>query len=86
MICKEEQKNTTLKTFSKKIWKLSINERPIIDKVENIVAKGGIGHHEQFLLLPQYFYKLFAVKSSENILYGCKSLDKRAMMALESLT
>ena len=36
-------------------------------KVENIVAKGEIAHHEQFLLLPQCFQKSSASEAWESV-------------------
>ena len=35
-----------------------------LEKVENIVTKGEIAHHEQFLLLPQCFQKSSAADAS----------------------
>ena len=37
----------------------------LFDWVENIVGKGEIAHHEQFLLFPQCFQKLSVVDVSE---------------------
>ena len=34
------------------------------EQVENIVTKGKIAHHDQFLLLPQCFPKLSAAEAS----------------------
>ena len=36
-------------------------------RVENIVAKGGIAHYEQFLLLPQCFQKSSDAESLESV-------------------
>ena len=36
----------------------------LLNKVENIVAKGKIAYYEQYLLLPQCFQKLSAAKQS----------------------
>ena len=46
-------------------------------RIEDIVAKGEIAHHEQFLLLSQYFQKLYVAEPSEREYYmegrlGCK--------------
>ena len=38
-----------------KIWKISKKDSLIVNKVENIAAKGEIAHHEQFILWPQCF-------------------------------
>ena len=50
---------TTLKHIPAKFWKMS--------RVENIVANGEIAHHEQFLLLPEWFKKSSAALASECI-------------------
>ena len=42
-----------------------MNEQ-VLNKDENIVAKGEIAHHEQFHLLPQCFQKPSAVEASES--------------------
>ena len=36
---------------------LYVGEGSLLNKVENIVAKGEIAHHKQFHLWPQYFHK-----------------------------
>ena len=38
-----------------------------MQEVENIVEKGGIGHHEEFLLLSQCFQKSSASETSESV-------------------
>ena len=38
------------------------NEKTILNKDENIVTKGDIDHHEQFLLLSQCFQKVSATE------------------------
>ena len=38
-----------------------------LNKIENIVAKGEIAHHEQCLLLPQCFQMSPAAEASESI-------------------
>ena len=37
----------------------------LLNKVENIVAKGEIAHNRQFFLLPQYFQKLTPIEVSD---------------------
>ena len=37
----------------------------MLNKVENIVGKGGIAHHEQFLLLAQCCHKMSAAEASD---------------------
>ena len=39
----------------------------LLNKVENIVAKVEIAHHEQFLLLSQCFQNMSAAKAPESV-------------------
>ena len=51
-----------------KTLKISQNEGTITEKkVEKTVIKGEIAHLEQFLLLPQCFWKTSAAEASENV-------------------
>ena len=40
----------------------------LVNRVENIVTKGEIAHHEQFLLLPQCFLKTLCCSDVTDIL------------------
>ena len=42
----------------------------LLNKVENILAKGKIAHHEKFLLLTQCFQKSSAAEASESVSVG----------------
>ena len=48
-----------------KTWRISVNDRIITDKVEQILTKGEIVRHEQFLLLPQCCQKSSAAEISK---------------------
>ena len=47
-----------------KIWKISINESMITERVEYIVEKVEIARNDQFLLSTLYFRKSFAAEES----------------------
>ena len=46
-----------LNEFANDKFKFYENGRMFFKRVENIVGKGDIAHHEQFLLFPQCFQK-----------------------------
>ena len=53
-----------------KLWEAEVCPFPfflkkalLLNRIENIVAKGEIAHHEQFLLLPQHFQNLSAANA-----------------------
>ena len=48
-----------------KLWKLSIMTEQFLNKVEQVVAKGVIGHYEQFPFLPQSFQTSSAADTPE---------------------
>ena len=57
------------KDMISKIW---TNGVQLSDRVENIVGKGEIARHEQFLLFPLCFQKLSVVDVSKMSIYGVK--------------
>ena len=57
----------TLKMSWQKFEKSQLKSVQLSNRDENSVAKGEIAHHEQFLLLPECFQKLFAAEASESV-------------------
>ena len=53
-----------------------MNDILILNKVENIVAKGEIANHEHLLLVTQCFQKSSAVEASESICMRKKTNKK----------
>ena len=66
------------KTPWQKIWKISSLYMKIwlLDRVENIVTKGDIAHHEQFTLFGTIFFKT-SILSTSNASTCLEMLNKR---------
>ena len=57
---------TTFKTISQKYGNTLCMKEQSTNKVENIVTKAEIAHHEQFPPLPQCFQKMSTAEASES--------------------
>ena len=59
------------------IWNLSINEEQLLNEVENIVSKGEIAYHKQFLILSQCFQSHMLQRLQKTSECGKGSRDKQ---------